>query len=204
MKTVTAAFTTLLLLLYGTLSFAGLAESSADTNPLKAGEAIPNVTLASSTQNNVNLAQLEKPTIAIFYRGGWCPYCNRHLREIQGIQQQLLDMGYDIVGISPDMPEKLKTTVNGEQLQYQLLSDNRGEAARAFGIAFDAAKEYKEKYGDRIITLLEGFSGESHHQLPVPSVFILKGDKIAYTYSNPDYTTRLSADELLAAAKAAK
>lgn len=204
MKLLSALFATLLLTAQSTLAAPKIAESSADVKALSAGAGIPAVSLSKVDGQAVNLTTLaKKPTVAIFYRGGWCPYCNRHLKEIQGVEQQLLDMGYQIVGISPDQPEKLKATIEGEQLKYQLLSDSKGDGARAFGIAFNAAKEYGPKYGDRITTMLESFSGEKHHELPVPAVFILKDGKVAYSYANADYRSRLSADELIKAAKAA-
>ena len=204
MKLLSALFATLLLTAQMAQAAPTAAESSADTKALGSGAAIPTASLSTPNGESTSLTELaRKPTIAIFYRGGWCPYCNRHLKEIQGVQQQLLDMGYQIVGISPDKPQALKKTIEGQELHYQLLSDNKGDAARAFGIAFDAGKEYGPKYGDRITTMLENASGEKHHQLPVPSVFILKDGKVAYSYANVDYRTRLSADELLKAAKAA-
>ncbi|MDM3870692.1 peroxiredoxin-like family protein [Porticoccus sp. W117] len=197
-------------LLISTLLFAtqgmaaSVAESSAQINPLSVGAAIPAATLSNLDGEPVTVTALaDKPTIAVFYRGGWCPYCNRHLKELQGIQQELLDMGYQIVGISPDKAEGLKKTTEGEELKYQLLSDSKGDAARAFGIAFNAAKEYASR-GPRIVTMLENASGEKHHQLPVPAVFILKNGKVAYSYVNADYRTRLSAEELIKAAKSSR
>ncbi|MGS2724384.1 peroxiredoxin-like family protein [Porticoccus sp. GXU_MW_L64] len=193
---------TALLFTFVSQAFAGpAAESSAQIQPLQAGADIPAVTLGNLDGEAVAITAIaKKPTIAVFYRGGWCPYCNRHLRELQGIQQQLLDMGYQIVGISPDKAEGLKKTTEGEALKYQLLSDSKGEGARAFGIAFDAAKEYASR-GPRIATMLENASGETHHELPVPAVFILKDGKVTYSYANADYSTRLSAEELIKAAK---
>lgn len=52
---------------------------------------------------------------------------------------------------------------------------------------------------------LETYSGEKHHILPVPSVFLIdaKG-KIVYVHSNPDYKVRMKGTEIVAAAKAAR
>lgn len=43
-----------------------------------------------------------KPTVFVFYRGGWCPYCTRQMSELAQIEEQILEMGYQIVGISVD------------------------------------------------------------------------------------------------------
>jgi hypothetical protein len=50
---------------------------------------------------------------------------------------------------------------------------------------------------------IEEASGQEHHMLPVPAVFMLGGTKglIEFEYVNPDYRVRMSPDLLLAAAK---
>ena len=186
-------------------SAAAFAAPSDDVNPLQAGADIPSAALTDLNGNTVNIQNIAaKPTIAIFYRGGWCPYCNQHLQEIQGIEKELIKLGYQIVGISPDKPEGLQKTTQKEKLNYALLSDSRSNGARAFGIAFNAAEEYKPRFGEGIIHMLEGASGEKHHELPIPAVFILNDGKIAYAHADANYSVRLSAKDLLEAAKKAQ
>jgi peroxiredoxin len=51
---------------------------------------------------------------------------------------------------------------------------------------------------------VEAASGDTHHELPVPAVFVLGTDgKIRFEYVNLDYKSRLDPDVLLAMAKAA-
>jgi peroxiredoxin len=50
---------------------------------------------------------------------------------------------------------------------------------------------------------LEGASGETHHLLPVPAVYIVdKKGKILFEYVNPDHRVRIDAQTVLAAAQA--
>jgi peroxiredoxin len=52
---------------------------------------------------------------------------------------------------------------------------------------------------------LEDASGENHHMLPVPAVFLAgTNGVIQFTYANPDYRVRLHPDLLLAAARLAR
>ena len=53
-----------------------VAGNAADTSPLKTGETLPNVTLKNVNGEAVDLNNLvsQKPTVLIFYRGGWCPF----------------------------------------------------------------------------------------------------------------------------------
>ena len=81
--------------------------------------------------------------------------------------------------MSPDRPEKLKGPAEKHKLKYRLLSDSEMIAAKALGIAFrvdDATvNKYKTDYGID----LEADSGQKHHLLPVPSVFLVGRDGCA-------------------------
>ena len=103
--------------------------------------------------------------------------------------------------MSADRPEKLIDSLKKHDLTYTLLSDHRMDAARAFGIAFqvdEAGLAQFEKYGID----LEEASGETHHVLPVPSVFLIDGTGVVrFRHFDPDYTKRLETDQLMAAAR---
>lgn len=184
------------------VSVAGSAE---DVCPLAIGKTVPSLVLNKPDGSAVELKSLlaEKPTILIFYRGGWCPYCNTHMGQLQQAEASLQALGYQIVGVSPDKPEKLKESIQKHSLGYQLLSDSKMLAARAFGIAFQVDSATYTKLSLFGINL-ENASGETHHWLPVPGVFILsKSGEIKFSHVNPNYKVRLDPDVLLAAAKAA-
>ena len=173
--------------------------------PLLIGQAIPDVELQTAEGKVVYLKQeiSKQPVVLIFYRGGWCPYCNLQLGQIQTIEMQLRQLGYQILAISPDRPEKLVESVNSYKLTYTLLSDHAMKTAHAFGIAFRVDDATLEKYKGYGIDL-EAASGETHHLLPVPAVFIMGTDGLVkFSYANPDYKVRLEPEVLLAAARAA-
>lgn len=112
-------------------------------------------------------------------------------------------MGYQIIAISPDRPERLQEVKKNSRYSYKLLSDHKKEAAKAFGIAFKLSDALNKKYEGYGIDI-EGASGEADHVLPVPAVFIVGTDGIIkFEYVNPDYTERIDIDVLMAAAKAA-
>ena len=143
-----------------------------------------------------------QPLVLIFYRGGWCPYCNVHLGQLQEIDPQLRAMGYRIVAVSPDRPEELAKSAEKEGLNYILLSDSKMAAAKAFGLAFTVDGPTLAKYTEYGIDL-ETASGEKHHMLPVPAVFLIGTDGVIdFVYANPDYKTRIDPEVLLTQAKA--
>ena len=170
-----------------------------DVAPLLTGEQIPVLQLPDSSGELVDLNQsiLATPTILVFYRGGWCPYCNRQLSGLQAIEKDLKKMGYQIIAISTDSPDNLKKSMIKEKLSYTLLSDADLRAAKLFGIAFKGPESY-----DKFLPETSG-GKNADKLLPVPSVFILnKKGTILFEYINPDMTQRLSAPLLKAAASA--
>lgn len=178
---------------------AGVPLKAEDVSPLLAGEQIPVLQLRKSTGENfdLNKSVSETPTIIVFYRGGWCPYCSKQLAGLQEIEKDLTKMGYQVIAISTDSPENLNESMTKEKLSYTLLSDADLNAAKRFGIAFKSPKSY-DKF------LPETSGGKNIDKLlPVPSVFILnKKGGILFEYINPNITQRISAPLLKAAAAA--
>lgn len=187
---------TLSLLFAGTL----LAAAQSNSAPLKEGDSIPDVKLRTETGQEVSLRKLagEKPTVLIFYRGGWCPFCTRHLGDLVGIEQDLEKAGAQLLAISMDQPSKLRETPNRDKLGYRLLSDSEAVAAKAFGIAFQVEDDLVRKYKDSYKIDLEAASGQTHHILPHPAVYVVDtAGKIRFAYVNPDYKVRLEPAKIL-------
>lgn len=151
-----------------------------------------------------NPAMGKVPAVIIFYRGGWCPYCNAHLGSLKAAEGILRARGYEVIFLSMDRPEILRTSlkddVRSEAANYTLLSDASADAARAFRVAFRVDDDTYNKYKGFGIDL-EAASGQKHHLLPVPAVYVIdRRGKICFLHYNADYKVRLSADKLLAAA----
>jgi len=106
-----------------------------------------------------------------------------------------------LVAVSPDQPSKLRETLKKKELEYTLLSDSEADGARAFGIAWKVGDADYAKLASYGIDL-EDASGETHHVLPVPSIFLIDATgTIRFRYSNPDYKVRLENEKLVEAAR---
>lgn len=183
---------------------AGYASEAGKVTPILTGTSIPDVSLQSVDGDSVQLSELlkEKPAVLIFYRGGWCPYCNKHMAQIQEAHDELVNLGYRVIAISPDQPKFLKESLQDQDLGYTLLSDSDMEASKAFGIAFKVDDETIERYKNNGLDLAER-SGYDHYLLPAPAVFLVNpGGLVTFQYVNPDYKTRIKSEVLLAAAEA--
>lgn len=184
-------------------ALAGIPDSPQQVQPLAVGARAP-IFSARTTEGALRTFgpdSYKKPLVVIFYRGGWCPYCNAQLSDLHLVEPKLRKSGFEIVFLSTDRPELLYSSLKATDIHYTLLSDNRLEAAKTFHVAYhvdDATFAKMREYG----VDLEASTGTKQHELPVPSVFIIDtSGTIRFVYSNPDYKIRLGADELWAAAQ---
>ena len=121
--------------------------------------------------------------------------------QLHEIESQLAALGVQLIGISPDRPEKLRETIERHKLGFRLLSDAQMRGAQGFGVAYrldEPTMQQLKQYGIDV----EDASGERHHQLPVPAVFLVGTDgRIRFQYVNPDYKVRPDPELLLSAAR---
>ena len=181
----------------------GISTSAEEVRPLLTGQSVPSVQVKSIDGKVVNLKELVsiKPAVIVFYRGGWCPFCNLQLKELKTVEPELLKLNYQLIAISADRIEELKKSKSKHDISYSLFSDSSMEAARAFGLAFKVDDSTLGKHKTYGIDL-EKSSGEVHHVLPVPAVFIVSKDgEIKFEYVNPNYKVRLNSKILTVAAQ---
>ena len=118
---------------------AKLKETGIEFCAKKAGDNAPSVNLPSAKGDMVSLECLWKKgsVVAIFYRGGWCPYCNLELRAWQKQLPELTSLGATLVAISPQIPDNSLSTAEKNELAFPVLSDSSMVAAdgRASGLA---------------------------------------------------------------------
>ena len=113
---------------------------------LETGQIAPGFTLTDHTGGSVSLSDFTNRNLIIFfYPAAMTPGCTKEACDFRDSLVRLQQAGYDVVGISPDKPEKLATFAAKESLTYPLLSD----ADRA---VMDAYGAYGEKmlYGKKV------------------------------------------------------
>ncbi|SMF09351.1 Peroxiredoxin [Alteromonadaceae bacterium Bs31] len=181
-----------------------IATNAEDIAPILIGQELPSLVLKDANDKNfdLNKAVAQKPTLLIFYRGGWCPYCNTHLSELRKIEASLLAMGFQIIAISPDRPKFLQESMESNKLGYQLLSDSNMATSKALGLAYTVDSETLKKF-DHYGIDIEKNAGQNHRLLPVPAALLVntKG-KVTFTFVAPNYKTRISNGLIMAAAEA--
>ena len=139
----------------------------------------------------------EKQLIVVFYRGQWCPYCNRHLSELQDHLEDFQKSGAQIVAITPERTENINKTLDKTKADYPILWDKDNSIMKAFGVDFVLPENLQEKYKTYGVDLTEA-NGNTSQTLPVPATFVIgKNGKIKYLQYDPDYKNRSTAKEIL-------
>lgn len=198
------AFLTLMQFSVSASSVDKIAATADEVRPLLNGQILPDVNLYDLNDKPVSLKSIvsQQPTVIIFYRGGWCPYCNAQLAGLKNIEEKVVELGYQIIAISPDSPTRLKEQALESDFKVKLFSDKDFVVSSEFGIGFflpdDMASKYRNKLGVEFVAL----DGTSKVALPVPAVYIADEEGLVhFNYVNPNYSVRVSPDLLYQAAR---
>ena len=183
---------------------ARLAASRLASRALKAGDSAPDFILPDAQGNPVRLYSLlrEGHVVVVFYRGGWCPYCNLHLRGFQRRLAQIRELGGQVVAISPQLPDNSLSTQEKNELAFPVLSDVGNKIGRKFGIVFKLSKGLLDLYRTFGLALEDANGASGKAELPVPATFLIDGNgTIRLAHVDVDYTRRLDPDDVIASLK---
>lgn len=138
------------------------------------------------------------PVVVVFYRGGWCPYCNVHLGSLQARLAEIQSLGGSLVAVSPERPERGAETKLAEGLAFPVLTDAGQRAAEAWGLLFEMSPALAER--TRAMGLdLPTINGEAGFRLPIPGTFVVGPDgRVVRAWVDPDYRRRVEPEEVLA------
>ncbi len=183
---------------------ASVPESPAQARPLAVGDKAPGAKVIDADGNDVELASAfaGRPTLLIFYRGGWCPFCTAHLAQVASVRAELERLGVGIVAVSPESAAHVKENAEKGGYGFRLLGDPDGAALRAYRVAFRLDDATAAKYREYGVDLQERSGGRAHQMLPVPAAFLIDGEgRIRFAHSDPDYRKRVDPQALLEAAR---
>jgi peroxiredoxin len=179
-----------------------LAAAGKPAGTAQPGTPLPDGELLDVTGQPTTLAAAlgGRPAVIVFYRGGWCPYCNIALRAYQAqLVPALAERGIGLVAISPQTPDGSLSTKEAKELTFAVLSDPGNNIARQLGILTapsDGARAAQLQLGlDLTQVNADGTTG-----LPMPTVIIADADGvIRWIDVHRDYTTRTEPGQILQA-----
>lgn len=183
-------------------SIANLLEAGVPSDAIKVGDRLDSFTLDDATRTPVSLEQIVEtgPAVVVFYRGGWCPYCNLALRTYQrDLLPQLDRFDARLVAISPQSPDQSLSTAEKAELSFTVLSDPGSRLAGTIGIDFQQADEVLAAQQQLGLDLVE-VNAEGATRLPRPTVLVIDHDQVVrFVDVQPDYTARTEVADIIAA-----
>jgi peroxiredoxin len=169
---------------------------------LQVGDLVKNFTAKDLNDNDFSLDNALKsgPVVVIFYRGHWCPVCNRHLSQLQDSLQLIYEKGASVVAVSPEKSEFLKLTAEKTHASFSLLYDEGYKIANLFDVTFRPDSMTRLVYNTMLGADLKNAHSDSSEQLPVPATFVIGQDsKIVWRHFDPDYKKRASVQVIVTA-----
>lgn len=163
-------------------------EKEKRAQPVAVGEEAPDFTLEDIQGNQVTLSATrgKTPTVLVFYRGYWCPFCARQLSELRSLLTA--DEQVRVLAVSVDDHEQARS------LMDKIAADGKG--AVNFTMLSDPGHKIIDTYGLHD----PAYDGTKFDGIPHPAVYVIdKNGRVAWAKVESDYKVRPSNADIRAA-----
>lgn len=174
-------------------------DNMAKPEGLKIGDKAPDFTIKNSANEVFSLSKALKkgPVVLVFYRGQWCPFCNKQLSQLNDSLSQIKAKGATVVAISPEVEESIAKTVEKTKASFAVLHDDKMAVMKSYKVNFAVDANTVERYKKYGIDFNQA-NGNNGANLPVPATYIIGTNGIIkYVFFNVDYQKRASVKEIL-------
>lgn len=147
----------------------------------------------------VSMRDLRKKgfVVVLFYRGYWCPYCNRELKRFSDSLQFITAKGAQVVAITPESNATIDSTIARTGVVFPVLFDSAMIISKKYEVAYKVDDLTYGRYKNAGMDLLK-INKQKEASLPVPAVYIVNKDgSVVFRYFNADYRRRVSVKEIL-------
>lgn len=177
------------------LSYASFAQPKG----LKVGDKAPLFSARNHDGKLIRLRDVLKtgPVVLFFYRGSWCPYCNKQMAQLQDSLKFIIAKRASVIGITPETDASMNTILAKSGASFPLIHDGNYHIMNSYDVSFTLDSATVTKYKKYNIEL-DKANGNADNVLPVPATYIIgKDGRIKFAYFNPDYRYRVSVAEIL-------
>ncbi len=172
--------------LWYSYSYAGFL-GARPSRALTVGRVMPAFSVSDVTGKPIHSDKLfQRPTIVVFYRGNWCPFCVAQVKELSQRYQEIEAMGVGLVLISPQPHGNSQALAQRFNIRAEFLVDEGNAAARALGI--------ESEYG--IPTGFQALGYDSDTVMPTV-VIVETGGRIVWVDETNNYRVRPEPDAFL-------
>ena len=167
---------------------------------LKTGDAAPDFSTMDANDRLVTLTKELKngPVVIIFYRGEWCPVCNRYLSNFQDSLSYVIGAGAKVLAITPEKPSSARKMIEKTNATFTVIPDPTEEIMQSYDVMFNATEAYQDRIMTKLETDIASNNDNKEAKLPVPATFIINQDGIiVYRQFDLDYHIRATVKDIL-------
>jgi peroxiredoxin len=124
------------------------------------------------------------------------------LRALQRVLGDIRAVGAELVGVTPETPEKIEGTAGQAAAEFPILHDAGNAFARSLGLVFELPESLRPRYVQLGIDLPE-YNGDATFTLPVPATYVIGHDGVVlWAFVDADFTRRAEPEDILRALRA--
>ncbi|OIP84910.1 MAG: hypothetical protein AUK44_00865 [Porphyromonadaceae bacterium CG2_30_38_12] len=190
----------LLLILITNIMSQTIYKTAQEAKGLQVGDIVRDFSALDLHDTKFQLSTVLKkgPVVLIFYRGQWCPICNKHLQSLQDSLSLIYEKGAAVVAVSAEKSEFLKRTAEKTHASFTLLYDDGYKISNQFDVTFRPDRMSRLMYNGMLGANLKEAQTDDSQQLPIPATFIINKDsKIVWRHFDPDYKKRSTVKDIL-------
>lgn len=117
---------------------------------LRPGQSLPDFVAADEQGNPVRSTQLiGSPTVMLFVRGNWCPFCTSQVAELTKNYKDIVDLGAKLIFVSPKPLETTRRVAKFFEVEFDFWLDDQLNAMKQLGLVMPAAvpSDHQKEYG---------------------------------------------------------
>lgn len=164
---------------------------------LKVGDKAPDFTAKDHAGNMISLKKMteKRKVVVMFYRGTWCPYCNKYMSQIEQALPEFSAKNATVIAITPETDESISKAIEKTKATFSVIYDKDRSIMKDWKVAYSMSDELKTKY--------KGYGMDLEKQqgdwmLPVPATYVVGRDgKIEFVHFDENYQKRAEIPEIL-------
>jgi peroxiredoxin len=166
---------------------------------LKVGDAAPKFNVVDYAGRKVALADLLKKgkVVITFYRGAWCPYCNRYMSELQNNAEAFNTKNVSVVAVTPETNDNVKEMIDKTKATFSVVYDKDRSIMTSYGVLYKVDNTTIEKYKGYGINFTQR-NGSDDNVLPVPATYVIgQNGKIEFVHFDTNYSQRAKLSDIM-------
>lgn len=118
---------------------------------LRAGRSLPDFPAADESGNPIRSVQvIGSPTVMLFVRGNWCPFCTSQVKDLTKHYKDIVDLGAKLILVTPKPLETTRRVAEFFEVEFDFWLDDQLEAAKQLGLFMPAGVpgDHRKEYGE--------------------------------------------------------